>query len=100
LPELFGGTDARVGEPVLAYPEACRPIAWSGGAAVALLQAILGLEADVPRGILRVTPCNEFRWLFPLRVTGLRVAGHPLTVDVDAAGTARVETTAELAIGH
>ena len=100
LPELFGGTDARVGEPVLAYPEACRPIAWSGGAAVALLQATLGLQADVPRGILRVTPCKEFRWLFPLRVTGLRVAGHPLTVDVDAAGTARVETTAELAIGH
>ena len=100
LPELFGGTDARVGEPVLAYPEACRPVAWSGGAAVALLQAALGLEADVPRGIVRVAPRKEFRWLFPLRVTGLVVAGHPLTVDVDAAGTARVETTAELAIGR
>ena len=29
LPELFGGTDARAGEPVLAYPDSCRPVAWS-----------------------------------------------------------------------
>jgi glycogen debranching enzyme len=100
LPELFGGTDARAGEPVLAYPEACRPIAWSAGAAIALMQTALGLEADLPRGTLRVTPRDDFRWLFPLRVTGLRVAGHPLTVDVDAAGTARVETTAQLTIRH
>ncbi|MPZ28015.1 MAG: amylo-alpha-1,6-glucosidase [Micromonosporaceae bacterium] len=92
LPELFGGTDARAGEPVLAYPAACRPQAWSAAVPVALLQAALGLAADVPAGVLRVRPAAEFADWFPLRVGGLQVAGHPVTVTVDATGRARVET--------
>ncbi|MEQ4206400.1 glycogen debranching N-terminal domain-containing protein [Actinopolymorpha sp. B9G3] len=98
LPELFAGTNARRDEPVLAYPAACRPQAWSAAAAIAMLQAALGLEADVPRGVLRVAPSAEFADWFPLRVEGLRVAGHALTVEVDAAGTARVETSAPLTV--
>jgi hypothetical protein len=98
LPELFGGTDARAGEPVLAYPDACRPIAWSAGAAIGLLQTALGLRADVPRGELWVAPHVEFGWLVPLRVTGLRVAGHSLAIDVRQDGTVRVETAAPLTI--
>ncbi|MEQ7126856.1 glycogen debranching N-terminal domain-containing protein [Actinopolymorpha sp. B11F2] len=98
LPELFAGTNARREEPVLAYPAACRPQAWSAAAAIAMLQAALGLEADVPRGVLRVAPSAEFADWFPLRVEGLRVAGHALTVDVDATGAARVETRAPLTV--
>jgi glycogen debranching enzyme len=98
LPELFGGIDARSGEPVSACADACRPIAWSGGAAVALLQAAIGLEADVPGGSLQVAPHMEYGWLFPLRVAGLRVAGDPLTIEVDPTGAARVETTAKLTV--
>jgi glycogen debranching enzyme len=98
LPELFAGTDGRTGQPVLAYPASCRPQAWSAAAAIALLQAALGLEVDVPAGELRVAPAPEFSAWFPLRVTGLRVAGHPLTVEVDAAGKAKVETTAPVLV--
>jgi glycogen debranching enzyme len=98
LPELFAGTDARAGEPVLAYPPSCRPQAWSAGVPVALLQAALGICADVPGGVLRVRPNPEFAAWFPLRVSGLRVAGRPLTVAVDAAGRASVETDAPLEI--
>jgi glycogen debranching enzyme len=98
LPELFAGTDGRTGQPVLAYPASCRPQAWSAAAAIALLQAALGLEVDVPAGELRVAPAREFSAWFPLRVTGLRVAGHPLTVEVDAAGRATVETTAPVLV--
>lgn len=98
LPELFAGTDGRTGQPVLAYPASCRPQAWSAAAAIALLQAALGLEVDVPSSVLRVAPAAEFSAWFPLRVTGLRVAGHPLTVEVDAAGKATVETSAPVLV--
>jgi hypothetical protein len=98
LPELFAGTDARAGDPVVAYPAACRPQAWSAGVPVTLLQAALGLDADVPSGILRVTPNRAFAAWFPIGVSGLRVAGHPLAVSVDAAGGATVETSAPLTV--
>jgi hypothetical protein len=98
LPELFAGTDARSGEPVLAYPPSCRPQAWSAGVPVALLQAALGLAADVPARVLRVRPDPAFAAWFPLRVSGLRLAGHPLTVAVDSAGRATVETDAPVAV--
>ena len=98
LPELYAGTDARAGEAVLAYPAACRPQAWSAAAAVTLVTAALGLAADVPAGTLTVHPTPEFGSWFPLRFRGLRVAGHPLTVAVDATGRVEVETSAELAI--
>lgn len=96
LPELYAGTGARAGEAPLAYPAACRPQAWSAAAAVALLQACLGLEADVPSGLLTVRP--GFRSWLPLRVTGLRLAGHPLSVSVDRNGEVQVETTAPVRV--
>jgi len=98
LPELWGGSNAWADEPVLAYPAACRPIAWSGGAAIALLQAAIGLEADVPGGFVRVRPRPEFASWFPLRVGGLRIAGHPLAITVAAPDRVTVETTAPLRI--
>ena len=67
-------------------------------AAISLLQAALGLDADVPAGRLRVAPSKAFKAWFPLRVSGLHVAGHPLTIDVDATGKATVETTAPLSV--
>jgi glycogen debranching enzyme len=94
LPELFGGSDGGRGEPVLAYPAACRPQAWSAAAAIVLVQAALGLSADVPAGQLRVAPDPAFAAWFPMRVQGLRVAGHDVEVEVDAAGEARVRTGA------
>ncbi|HEY8471735.1 MAG TPA: glycogen debranching N-terminal domain-containing protein [Natronosporangium sp.] len=86
LPELFAGTDGRAGEPALAYPASCRPQAWSAAAPLALLQAALGLAVDVPDGTVEVRPRPEFAAWFPLRISGLRVAGRPLEVTVDAAG--------------
>jgi glycogen debranching enzyme len=98
LPELFGGTDARRGEPVLAYPAACRPQAWAAAASIALLQAALGLRANVPAGQLHVRPDLAFASWFPMRVTGLRVAGHELAIVVDADGTAQVITDAPVRV--
>lgn len=99
LPELFAGTDARGGEPILAYPAACRPQAWSAAAAIAVLQAALGLEADVPAGELQIRPDPAFAAWFPMRVTGLSIAGYDLTVEVDRNGAAVVETDAPIWTG-
>ena len=83
---------------MLAYPASCRPQAWAVAAALPMLVAALGLRADVPAGELRVSPDPAFGHWFPLRVEGLRVGGHPLTVEVDTHGEATVATEAALRV--
>lgn len=85
FPELHSG-DARGTVPaVVPYPAACRPQAWSAAASVALLSSIVGLEADVPAGTLKLRPMSPSP-VGAVRVSGLRVAGHDLDIDVDAEG--------------
>jgi glycogen debranching enzyme len=56
-PELFGGfSRAQFGEPV-PYPSSCSPQAWAAGSAIMLVQAMLGISPDVPRGSIDVRPC-------------------------------------------
>lgn len=97
LPELYGGWAAEDG-PLLDYPSTCRPQAWSAASAFVLVRAALGLDADVPNGRLTVRPAPEFADWFPLRVSGLAVAGRELHVDVDREGRATVTTEAPLRI--
>jgi glycogen debranching enzyme len=93
LPELYGGWS-----PPLAYPAACRPQAWSAASAIVLVSAALGLSADVPRGRLTVAPSPAFAAWFPLQATGLTVAGHPLTIEVDPTGKPTATTPAPVEI--
>jgi glycogen debranching enzyme len=82
LPELFGGEQREPGGFPIPYPAACRPQAWSAGAALLLLRAALGLHPDVPGGRVLLQPM----WPPPyrrLRVRGLRLAGGILSVTVD-----------------
>jgi glycogen debranching enzyme len=76
LPELYGG-DARteLSRPV-AYPAACHPQAWSAAGSVLVLQSWLGLEPDVPNGVVRLNPMPGAP-----TVSGLRVAGHEVAFD-------------------
>ena len=46
LPELYAGTSAHDGEPVLAYPNACRPQAWAAAGAVALVRYLESRDAQ------------------------------------------------------
>ena len=56
LPELFSG-DARAQRPWPSpYPASCRPQAWAAASAGALVQALLGLDADVPAGQVILAP--------------------------------------------
>ncbi|RKR90818.1 glycogen debranching enzyme [Micromonospora pisi] len=89
LPELFGGDDrATVGRPV-PYPAACQPQAWAATAAVALLQAAVGLYPDVPAGTVRLRPLAGAP-LGAVDAQRLRIAGTPVDVQVDRTGAATV----------
>ena len=46
MPELHSGDSASDSAAPVPYPAACRPQAWSAASAVAVLQAVLGLEAS------------------------------------------------------
>ncbi|MEV6702095.1 glycogen debranching N-terminal domain-containing protein [Streptomyces sp. NPDC051453] len=96
LPELFAGTARSESSRPAPYPASCRPQAWAAAASVAVLQALLGLDADVPAGRMSIQPVAS--GLLPLTVTGLRVAGHELSVSVAADGSARTRTAAPVEV--
>jgi hypothetical protein len=92
LPELFSShSRAEVPWPS-PYPPSCRPQAWATAAAGALVQAMLGLDVNVPAGTVSLSPARlqtHFPWA-PLRVHGL-VAGHEtFSAGVDADGDGHI----------
>lgn len=89
MPELFGGESAASGSAPVPYPAACHPQAWSAAAAIALLPALLGIRPDAPAGTLRVAPLAPSP-VGDLLVTGLRVGGQRLDVQVAADGSSRI----------
>jgi glycogen debranching enzyme len=88
LPELYCGfpRDEHAAAPV-PYPVSCSPQAWAAGAAPLLVRAMLGLEVDVKRAVLRVAPALP-AWLGHVRIEGLEALGSrfDLTVERDGAG--------------
>jgi glycogen debranching enzyme len=93
LPELYGGDPrADVPRPV-PYPAACRPQAWSAAAAIAIVQALLGLDTDVPAGRLRIRPVRP-SLVGRLQIDGLVAGGHAFGVLLSEDG--RPSTTTEL----
>ncbi|WP_229711546.1 amylo-alpha-1,6-glucosidase [Streptomyces daqingensis] len=89
LPELFAGHGTALDARPAPYPAACRPQAWAAASVVAVLQAVLGLEADAPAGRLTVRPEMSAAYR-PLRARGLRLGERRFGVEVDAAGTPAV----------
>jgi glycogen debranching enzyme len=56
LPELYGGLQRDATSFPVQYLGANVPQAWAAGTPFMLLQAILGLQQDAPRGRLYVDP--------------------------------------------
>ncbi|HET8681404.1 MAG TPA: amylo-alpha-1,6-glucosidase, partial [Micromonosporaceae bacterium] len=99
LPELYGGQRAEPPLPPVPYPAACRPQAWAAAAGLAMVQALLGLDVDVPGGRLRLRPIAPSPvGAYSVRNIRLGCAGT-LHVDVDAAGrVVRAEAPASLRV--
>ncbi len=85
LPELWSGDPATLPAAPVPYPAACPPQAWSAPAGLVLMQAVLGLQVDVPAGTVAVRPPRPTP-VGAIRVEGLRVGAEALTVAVDADG--------------
>ena len=75
LPELFCGFARRPGTGPTAYPVACLPQAWSSGAVLAMLGALLGVSFD--RGAARISFLRPTLppWLDTLRLSNLQLGG-------------------------
>lgn len=94
LPELFCGFRRRPGRGPTFYPVACSPQAWAAAAPLALLQASLGLNFDIPnRAIVmhhpRLPDFVDEVWLRKLRLDSeasidllLRRRGDDVAVNV------------------
>jgi glycogen debranching enzyme len=99
LPELFAGlTRSDMPTPV-AYPTSCTPQAWASAATLQILRLLLRLDPATPHGQVWVAPVLPAR-VGRLRVDGIDIAGHKLTVDVEAdrceisgAGPLRINVT-------
>jgi glycogen debranching enzyme len=92
LPELFSG-HARAEVPWPSpYPPSCRPQAWAAAACGALIQAMLGLDVDVPAAAVRITPRRLEGGLppAPLRVDGLVAGSEKFSAGIDADGSGYV----------
>src|SRR5262249_35731215 len=75
LPELYAGVERQPGMKAavpVPSPGATAPQAWAAGSGFHLLRALLGLNADAPRGRLAVDP-HLPHWLPDVTLRGLRV---------------------------
>jgi glycogen debranching enzyme len=75
MPELYAGLERDDANFPVQYPEANVPQAWAAGSVFSLLQALLGLEPDAPRGKLYIDPVLP-DWLPDLTLTDLRLGQH------------------------
>ena len=56
-PELFAGFGHDEFAQPVPYPTSCSPQAWAAGSTIMLVQAMLGLQPDVPNGSAVLDPC-------------------------------------------
>jgi len=82
LPEVLGGLprDPRHPHPGI-YPASNQPQGWSASMIVLTVQALLGLRAVAPLGLLLIDP-HLPPWLPDLRLEGIRVGGAQVDLRV------------------
>jgi glycogen debranching enzyme len=86
LPELYCGIGRRSGA-LVRYPVACIPQAWASAAPLLLLQSILGIHADAPRGRLIVKNPDLPRNVRRLELHGMRVGSSIVSMRFRRVGT-------------
>ena len=83
LPELFCGFDRDAFPGPIPYPTACAPQAWAAATPLLLLRVLLGLEPDVPAGVVKVAPAVPTAML-PMKVDQLHLGDSTLELLVTA----------------
>jgi glycogen debranching enzyme len=82
IPELFCGFPRHADQGPISYPVACAPQAWAAGSMLAMLTALLGLDADATRHRLTLESPVLPPWLRWIEIHGLRVGGASLDLSV------------------
>lgn len=93
LPELYGGNPVGDGPGPVPYPAACHPQAWSAGAAVVVLTALLDVVPDPDGRELRMRPASTALPVGSLRAEGISGFGGQWTVERLRDGTTRATRT-------
>jgi glycogen debranching enzyme len=89
LPELYAGLPREVAPFPVQVLGANVPQAWAAGAVFSFVQALLGLEADAPNGVLRLDPALP-PWLPDLTLRDLRLGDQTFTLQFHRAGETTV----------
>jgi glycogen debranching enzyme len=82
IPELYCGFPRHADQGPISYPVACAPQAWAAGSMLAMLTALLGLDADAGRHRLTLESPVLPPWLRWIEIQGLRVGGASLDLSV------------------
>ncbi len=82
IPELFCGFARHGDQGPISYPVACAPQAWAAGSVLAMLTALLGLDADAARRRLTLDSPVLPPWLRWVELHGLRVGGAHVDLSV------------------
>jgi glycogen debranching enzyme len=92
LPELFGGFHRSAHSLPVLYTQANIPQAWAAGSVFQFLQAMLGLEADAPNGVLRLNPTLP-DWVPSISIENMAIGDSRLDLSVLRAddGSGQVE---------
>ena len=72
MPELYAGIEREDSNFPVQYPDANVPQAWAAGSVFSLLQALIGFNADAPRGKLYIDPVLP-DWLPDLHLVDFRL---------------------------
>jgi glycogen debranching enzyme len=77
LPELFCGYGSEQEETIVPYPVACSPQAWAAGTPFALAHALLGLQVDSLKKVIRLNPTlpEDMTWI---EYTGIHLGNGKL----------------------
>jgi len=81
VPELYAGLQHTVAPFPVQVPGANVPQAWAAGSAFSFLQALLGIAADAPNGVLRLAPALP-AWLPEVTLRDMRLGAASFDVRV------------------
>ena len=87
VPELYAGIERDGTTFPVQYKGANVPQAWAAGSSFMLLQAMLGIEPDAPRGVLHVDPALP-DWLPDATLYGLRLGERDFDISFRRDGAA------------
>lgn len=79
IPELYAGVQRTPDGFPVQYLGANVPQAWAAGTVFMLVQALLGIQPDAPRGRLLIDPCLP-PWLPDITLTDLRLGRHTFDI--------------------